>query len=97
MWKHGGFLYAWKDPHSPNIRQEPDKHIIRALRHVTSWSLAIDGGAHVGVVSRYLQEHFKSVIAVELAPDTAACLRKNLPNIKKKLVCKLEKYRLTNV
>jgi FkbM family methyltransferase len=81
MWKHGDFFYPFEDPHKPNTRHEPDKCVVEALEYVTDWSLALDGGAHVGVVSRLLNERFKSVLAIELAPDTVDCFRLNNPGV----------------
>lgn len=48
------------------------------LRHVTDWSIAIDGGANAGTWSRQLNERFARVIAVEPARDTCEALRHNM-------------------
>lgn len=50
----------------------------QALAHCQRWTLAIDGGANVGAYTRILMQRFDAVIAVEPAPDTYACLRRNL-------------------
>lgn len=81
MWHHGEFYYPFEDPHKSNRKQSVDKDLLRALGYVTDWSLAVDGGAHVGVVARYLKKRFKSVIAIELAPDTTECLMKNCRDV----------------
>ena len=52
--------------------------IEEALGHCQRWSLAIDGGANIGAYSRVLMQHFEHVIAFEPAPDTFACLSRNL-------------------
>lgn len=49
-----------------------------ALAHIPRGGLAIDGGANVGVYSRIMARHFDRVIAFEPAPDTFACLTRNL-------------------
>lgn len=49
-----------------------------ALAHIPRGGLAIDGGANVGVYSRIMAGHFDRVIAYEPAPDTFACLARNL-------------------
>lgn len=59
------------------LNLEPD--LPKALKHVKDWSLAIDGGAYVGVVTKHLLEKFETVYAVELAPDTTECLKLNCP------------------
>src|SRR5690606_13884953 len=53
-------------------------HLLAALAHVTDWSCAIDGGAHVGTWSRLMSEKFARVIAVEPSPDTYEALLVNL-------------------
>lgn len=49
-----------------------------ALQYITDWSVAIDGGAHIGTWSWVLSKHFQTVYAIELAPDTFECLEKNV-------------------
>lgn len=49
-----------------------------ALKYVTNWSIAIDGGANIGTWSYRLSNHFKKVYAFELAPDTYKCLCNNV-------------------
>lgn len=56
-------------------------HLMRALPYVKKWTLALDGGAHVGSWTRPLAERFGQVIAYELAPDTFECLRRNTVNL----------------
>ncbi len=53
-------------------------HLRLALAHVTDWSIAIDGGAHVGTWSRLLSQSFTRVIAVEPSEDTAEALVTNM-------------------
>ena len=86
MWQHGGNLYPFEDPHRANRTGTPSDSVLKALRYVTDWTLALDGGAHVGVVSRHLAERFESVIAVELAPDTAECLKRNLQGLSVRVI-----------
>jgi FkbM family methyltransferase len=49
-----------------------------ALGYCERWSVALDGGANVGAYARVLMERFESVLAFEPAPDTFACLNRNL-------------------
>jgi FkbM family methyltransferase len=53
-------------------------HLEAALQYVTDFSVAIDGGAHVGTWSRLLSQAFQQVIAVEPAPDTFTSLSVNM-------------------
>lgn len=55
------------------------KGLDRVLAYVEDWSVAIDGGAYVGGWARPLAERFETVIAVEIDPANAACLRLNAP------------------
>jgi FkbM family methyltransferase len=56
-------------------------HLDEALKHVTDFSVAVDGGAHVGSWSKALSERFGRVISYELAPDTFYCLKKNMESV----------------
>lgn len=49
-----------------------------ALGYCERWTIAVDGGANVGAYSRVLMERFDLVHAFEPAPDTFACLTRNL-------------------
>jgi len=53
-------------------------HLDAALAFVTDFSIAVDGGAHVGTWSRTLSTRFARVIAVEPSPDTFEALTENL-------------------
>lgn len=53
-------------------------HLRKILEHVDQFSLAIDGGAHVGTWTKLMAEHFDMVYAFEPAPDTYKCLAKNV-------------------
>lgn len=61
-------------------------HLAAALKHVTNFTCAIDGGAHVGVWTRIMANRFQRVIAVEPSPDTFEALSWNIDH-----------WRLTNV
>lgn len=73
---------------------QPD-HLAECLSHVRGWTRAIDGGAHVGTWTLgqgAMAEKFETVIMFEPAPDTFACLERNVgewrernPNSKTKL------------
>lgn len=52
-------------------------HLNVALEHVTDWSVAIDGGAHVGTWTRILAERFQTVYAFEPQPLNFKCLTRN--------------------
>lgn len=53
-------------------------HLRLALTFVTDWTIAMDGGAHVGTWSRLLSPRFQRVIAVEPSPDTFEALAANM-------------------
>lgn len=55
-----------------------------AYRHVDDWGMAIDVGAHVGLLTIPLAKRFKRVVAFEPNPESFACLVRNtahLPNV----------------
>ncbi|HEX8030279.1 MAG TPA: FkbM family methyltransferase [Vicinamibacterales bacterium] len=53
-------------------------NLMAALRHVTNFDCAIDGGAHIGAWSRVMSAHFARVIAVEPSADTFEALTWNI-------------------
>lgn len=53
-------------------------HLRMAMDYVTDFSMAIDGGAHVGLWSRLMSQAFARVIAVEPSPDTCEALVVNM-------------------
>lgn len=56
----------------------------RAYHHITDYTVAVDAGAHVGLLTRKLAERFKTVYAFEPDPANFACLCENtrhLPNV----------------
>ena len=54
------------------------ENLMAALRHVTDFSIAIDGGAHVGTWSKVMSGFFARVIAAEPSQDTFEALAWNL-------------------
>lgn len=48
-----------------------------AFKHVRNWNVAIDVGAHIGLMTRELAKHFRAVVAFEPAAESYACLVKN--------------------
>lgn len=50
----------------------------KALDHVTDWSIAVDGGAHVGTWVRGMCDRFYKVIAVEPDASNHECLTRNV-------------------
>ena len=50
-----------------------------AMKHVKQWRGAVECGAHVGEWSRELATRFERVVAIEMNPASAECLRANLP------------------
>lgn len=52
-----------------NLKDIPDdwqhKDMAKAIRFCRKFDLAVDCGAHRGVVTRYLSQHFASVVAIE--------------------------------
>lgn len=81
-------IQGWWFPH-PDVKCEKHftergfqiEHLDHALSFVTKWSVAIDGGAHVGSWSKVLASRFREVHSFELAFDTFECLQKNMANI----------------
>lgn len=64
-----------------SIRPELDT-LRRALGCVTDWTLAIDGGAHVGTWSAVMAERFGKVLAFEPTAETFALLMRDAaPNV----------------
>lgn len=59
-------------PHVPALHDIPDdwQHgdVAQALRHCSRRGLAVDCGAHRGVVTRFLAQHFERVVAIEPGP-----------------------------
>lgn len=52
-------------------------HLEMVLKYVKNFSVAVDGGAHVGSWSRYMAKRFRQVYAFECNPETYDCLSKN--------------------
>lgn len=55
-----------------------NRQLRRSLEFVTTWGVAIDIGAHVGMWSKLLVERFDRVVAFEPMPRLRACLEKNV-------------------
>lgn len=53
-------------------------HLQEAMKHVVDWSMALDIGAHVGFWSVPMASRFRQVRCFEAAPDTFACLARNI-------------------
>jgi FkbM family methyltransferase len=53
-------------------------HLDAALKFVTDFSVAIDGGAHIGTFSKVMSSRFARVIAAEPSTDTFEALSWNL-------------------
>lgn len=51
----------------------------KALPYVQHRGIAIDGGAHVGLWSARLAQHFQWVFAFEPVSENFACLQRNVP------------------
>jgi FkbM family methyltransferase len=52
-----------------------------AYAHTNGWEVAVDVGAHVGLVTRALAKRFKRVVSFEPHPETFACLVKNTQHL----------------
>jgi FkbM family methyltransferase len=52
-------------------------HLEQALQYVTNWTVAIDGGAHIGSWSIRMAKSFQRVISFEPARDNYECLKSN--------------------
>lgn len=68
--------FMWREMKADGTYQAGHLHM--ALTYVTDFSLAIDGGAHVGTWSRLMSQAFAKVIAVEPSPDTFEALTVNI-------------------
>jgi FkbM family methyltransferase len=53
-------------------------HLAAALKYVTNWTVAVDGGANIGYWSNELCKHFNKVYSFELDPTTYECLERNV-------------------
>ncbi len=53
-------------------------HLQTALAYVKDWTVAIDGGAHVGTWSRLMAGRFARVLAFEPSSDTFEALKVNM-------------------
>jgi len=65
-------------------KQVETLHRVFALKVIKDWSIAIDGGAHVGTWSKVMAEKFDRVIAYEPTFETFGYLTENLaghPNV----------------
>lgn len=64
---------------------EEQKTLLAALDsgYITNWSVAIDGGAHVGGWSKIMAERFETVHAFEPAADTFKILQGNMADVPK--------------
>ncbi len=79
-------VYGWAFPDADQFMSseiKPDgtyqgSHFQIALKYVKDFTLAIDGGAHVGTWSRLMAAQFERVIAVEPSADTFEALEANL-------------------
>lgn len=49
-----------------------------ALEQVQGRELAVDGGAHVGIFSKWMASRFEQVLAVEPEPNNYRCLLRNI-------------------
>jgi len=80
------FVHGWAFPDADEFMCHEIKpnggyqagHLAMALAHVTDWSCAIDGGAHVGTWSKTMSGKFARVLAIEPSPDTREALLHNL-------------------
>lgn len=54
------------------------EHLDAALKYVTGWRVAVDGGAHVGTWACEMAARFGCVLAFEPAADTFECLMENM-------------------
>jgi len=53
----------------------------KVLTYVKDWTIAVDGGAHVGSWSKMMADYFDTVYSFEPAPDTYECLELNMKGI----------------
>ncbi len=53
-------------------------HLAMALRYVTDWTVAVDGGAHVGTWTRPMAARFGRVLAFEPYDNDQAALQANM-------------------
>ena len=62
------------------------EHLEEAFKHVTDWRMALDIGAHCGFWTVPMAAKFTHVRAFEAAPDTHACLARNVSELANVLV-----------
>jgi FkbM family methyltransferase len=76
--------WAYPDADEFMVKEQKDdgtyqaSHLQAALAHVTDFSAALDGGAHVGTWSRLMSQSFERVIACEPSADTFEALTANM-------------------
>ena len=82
MKKHGNTWLPDGDTFFPRYFDQVDvfegQNLLTALQFVKGWSVAVDGGAHVGSWSRYMSKLFSTVAAFEPHPDNFECLQANV-------------------
>jgi FkbM family methyltransferase len=83
-------MTMWDNWHMPPHDQCDDPHrwqlqvhngLKHSVGHVTDWSLAVDGGAFIGMWTKPLAYMFKRVVAFEPNPAAYACLEYNCRNL----------------
>jgi FkbM family methyltransferase len=80
------YAYGWAFPACDEFmvnELKPDgtyqvSHLNAAMKYVTDWSVACDGGSHIGTWTRLLSTKFARVIAVEPSADTYEALVANM-------------------
>lgn len=82
MKQHAGWAFPDADQFMANEMAADGtyqaSHLRAAMAYVTDFTMAVDGGAHVGTWSRLLNDLFQRVIAVEPTPDTFEALHANM-------------------
>lgn len=66
----------------PAYHEYQATHLAAAYPYVADWSVAVDVGAHVGLLTRQLAKKFERVIAFEPGLETYECLVRNTEHLK---------------
>ncbi len=70
--------FEYLNTKSPVKNYQHDR-IDEVIKICSGFDLAVDIGAHIGLVSIYLAKYFKQVYAYEPCPKIFECLEKNVP------------------
>jgi len=67
--------FMWRDSYE-------NKHFVETMKHIPHRQLAVDIGAHVGIWTRKLAQHFAHVVSFEPVPEHVECWHANTKEFK---------------